>query len=254
MKKIFLFILLSSPFLSLAQNADKVMLKAIIHYQKKSYIIKYMEDQGMDKSPWFSRMKDKLPKVLLTDYTLYYNMNSSYYSKSDEQTSTAGDKMPPWFQQYAATNDVYLNFDENKVVEKKPSMGKEILIKDDLPKIDWKLTDEFLTIAGYPCRKATAMISDSLYVIAFYSDALYTPTGPEHFSGLPGAILGIAIPRFHMNIMATKVEGVMFDDSKIQIPSKGKEMTYDELHKMLFDMGEKFRPGSGTYMAWSIWM
>ncbi len=254
MKNIFVYTLLLIPFGAQAQNADKVLTKAIIHYQKKSYIIKYLEDQGMDKNSWFSRIKDKLPKVLLTDYTLHYNMNSSYYTKSETQTSNAADKLPPWFQSYAETNDVYMSFDKNEVVERKPSMGKEILIQDSLPSIPWKLTDEFMTIAGYPCRKATAMVSDSLYVIAFYSDALYTPTGPEHFHGLPGAILGIAIPRFHMNMMATKVERVMFDDSKIEIPKKGSKMNFAELHKMLFDMGEKFRPGSGPYMAWSIWI
>jgi GLPGLI family protein len=48
-------------------------------------------------------------------------------------------------------------------------------------------------IAGFNCRRANAMIMDSIYVVAFYTDEILTTGGPESFSGLPGMILGVAL-------------------------------------------------------------
>ena len=49
------------------------------------------------------------------------------------------------------------------------------------------------------------MVMDSIVVIAFYTDEILTSGGPESFNGLPGMIMGLAIPRLHTTWYATKL-------------------------------------------------
>jgi GLPGLI family protein len=94
-------------------------------------------------------------------------------------------------------------------------------------KIDWKITNEPRTIAGFECRKAVARIFDSVVVIAFYTDEIMPSSGPESFGGLPGMILGLAIPRLHTTWYATKLE--LIDVSgQIIAPKEGKKYTGDQ--------------------------
>ncbi len=80
------------------------------------------------------------------------------------------------------------------------------LIEDSLLKIKWKLTPDTRTIAGYECRKAVGILSDTITLFTFYTDELMITGGPEGIHGLPGMILGIGIPRLHTTWFATKVE------------------------------------------------
>src|SRR5690606_39292194 len=62
------------------------------------------------------------------------------------------------------------------------------LITDSLRQIQWRFTNESREIAGYECRRANALVLDSIYVVAFYTDQIPVSGGPESFTGLPGMI------------------------------------------------------------------
>ena len=68
-------------------------------------------------------------------------------------------------------------------------------------------------------KKAVAKICDSVVVVAFYTDQILVKGGPESFNGLPGMILGLAIPRLSETIYATKLE---LTNPEIPTPSQGK--------------------------------
>ena len=89
----------------------------------------------------------------------------------------------------------------------------------------WKLTDERKVIAGFDCIRANAIIYDSIYVVAFFSEQLLPAIGPESFSGLPGMILGVSIPHEHISWFATKIN--------ITIPTGGQEITSQKFEEML---------------------
>lgn len=85
------------------------------------------------------------------------------------------------------------------------------------------------------------MIKDSIYVVAFYTDEIAVSGGPESFSGLPGMILGVALPHDHINWFATKVTDVEVDPKSLQAPVKGKivnNMTLKELCKKHLKNGD----------------
>ena len=91
-------------------------------------------------------------------------------------------------------------------MSQKTVFEQTFLVEDTLRRIKWKITDETRPIAGFNCRRANALIMDSICVVAFYTDEILTTGGPESFSGLPGMILGIALPHEHITWFATKVE------------------------------------------------
>lgn len=101
-------------------------------------------------------------------------------------------------------NKVYI--DSSTFIAEKLAYNETMIVKGSLTKIKWKLTSETREICGYECRRANALINDSLYVVAFYTDAIKSNGGPELFSGLPGIILGVVLPHQHISYFATKVD------------------------------------------------
>ena len=77
---------------------------------------------------------------------------------------------------------------------------------------------------------------DSIYVVAFYTDAITTSGGPESFTGLPGMILGVAIPHEHTTWFATKVYTETIPETTLVPPTKGKKVNNVSLMSALDDM------------------
>jgi GLPGLI family protein len=95
------------------------------------------------------------------------------------------------------------------------------------------MTSETRNIAGFECRRANALIMDSIYVVAFYTDEIITPGGPESFCGLPGMILGVALPHQHVTWFATKLIDESLKPADFKIPTKGKVVTNASLKESL---------------------
>jgi GLPGLI family protein len=119
---------------------------------------------------------------------------------------------------------------------------KFFLVKDSIRKINWKLTDEKREIAGYMCRRANALVLDSIYVVAFYTDEIHVQGGPESFNGLPGMILGVAVPHENVSWFATKVTETPVDSKALPVPAKGKPVNnrqlYDEIMSVINSWGD----------------
>lgn len=107
------------------------------------------------------------------------------------------------------------------------------LITDSLRQIQWRFTNESREIAGYECRRANALVLDSIYVVAFYTDQIPVSGGPESFTGLPGMILGIALPYEHVTYFATKVDDRPVSATELAAPTEGKKVNYSELQEQL---------------------
>jgi GLPGLI family protein len=81
-------------------------------------------------------------------------------------------------------------------------------------------------------------------VVAFYTDEITVPGGPESFNGLPGAILGLVINRLHTTWYATKVEANSVDEKEIipPAPSRSDKISEgklkEELKKLMSDWGK----------------
>jgi GLPGLI family protein len=130
-------------------------------------------------------------------------------------------------------NTVFTDLAGNMTTTQKNVFEETFLVKDTTRKITWKLTDETREIAGYTCRRANAIIMDSVYVVAFYTDKIPVTAGPESFSGLPGMILGVALPHDSMTWFATKVTDEAIQPNTVTPPTKGKAVNNKQLKAKL---------------------
>ncbi|WDF69310.1 GLPGLI family protein [Sphingobacterium oryzagri] len=112
-------------------------------------------------------------------------------------------------------------------------LDEKYILKDSLQQITWRFTNEYRDIAGYECRRVNGSTPDSLYIVAFYTDQIPVSGGPALVHGLPGMILGIAIPEMHINYWARKVDFVVDNVPKSWRDKKSKEMTMESFFKSL---------------------
>ncbi|MDM8175761.1 MULTISPECIES: GLPGLI family protein [Olivibacter] len=137
---------------------------------------------------------------------------------------------------------IYTDFKNGISVSEKKLYEEIFLVEDSVRKIKWKITDETREIAGYDCRRANALVMDSIYVVAFYTDQIPVSGGPESFTGLPGMILGLALPHDNTTWFATKVSDVSIQPSPITPAKKAKKVNnvglLSTLKESMEDWGE----------------
>lgn len=148
-------------------------------------------------------------------------------------------------------------------------MGKEFLVKDALPQLEWKMEGETKVVGGYTCYKATALkpvdgsdfrnmrpkgdqakqedkkdekkdqptnlldsfeVPKEVLVTAWYTPEIPVNQGPESYWGLPGLILEVSDGK--TIILCSKVVMNTKEKAEIKAPKVGKEVTqkeYDEI-------------------------
>jgi GLPGLI family protein len=210
------------PFLCLfaALGGLKAQPKFITHgkieFEKRTNQHSLLDEESV----WDELMKKEYPKFASTYYDLYFNEQGSLYKPGREPENNK----IHWALNYLS-NIVYKDLEHGSTLTQKNLFGSDYLIRDSLQKVDWKLSSEPRTIAGFECRKAVGKVFDSVIVIAYYTDEIVPSTGPESFNGLPGMILGLAIPRMHTTWYATKLELVDVGAKELTPPKEGKKIT-----------------------------
>lgn len=193
----------------------------------------------------FEQYKKNKPQFLVSKSKLVFNNNKSLFTPEVPTEAPSVFMNPPIATQI---NTVYTDASANKRVTQKDALGETFLVTDSASKIVWKLTDETQEIAGYTCRRANGLILDSVYVVAFYTDKIWMSSGPESFSGLPGMILKLALPKEHVIWTATKVTVAEVPEAAIVPPKKGKPQTGKELFKVLKEFTDKRGAPAGNQM------
>lgn len=201
-----------------------------IEYEKKVNIKRQLNDLDDEQKQWIEKFKAQIPDFNTSYFDLYFNTSKSLYKPGKEVEG--GTKL--WFAQSPASDNVVLtDFATEKVKANKTVFEQKFLVEDSMRKIEWKISDEIRTIANYKCRKAVGKIFDSVYVVAFYTEDIMVSGGPEMFSGLPGMILQLAIPRMHTTWVAQKIDMVKPKDTDFTTSDKGKKTTQKELYETL---------------------
>jgi GLPGLI family protein len=200
--KIRFYIFIPLALLSITLRAQKVILQGKITYERKENLHKQIEE---DSKQWFNQIKNQMPKYRVDYMQLSFNNNQSLYTLLKEEENKL---ISSYYWRIAFDNVVMKVLKNNRITQQKTVYEKIYLIEDSIPQYEWKITGEYREIAGYSCRKATTILYDSMYVIAFYTEEIPVSSGPESFSGLPGMILGVVIPMIHYTFFAISVEGV----------------------------------------------
>ncbi len=196
-----------------------------IEYERKVNI--YAQMAEMDNNEWFEKLKAQIPKFSSSYFDLLFDTVRTLYKPGREVEQNSLLKM--FGGGPAMENIVYTDLRTEKVIAAKKVYEQKFLVQDTMRKMDWVIKDEIRTIADFKCRKAVGRMCDSVYVVAFYTDDIAVSGGPEMFSGLPGMILEIAIPRLHTTWVAEKVDLGVPKDTEFVIPEKGKKVNEQQL-------------------------
>jgi GLPGLI family protein len=199
-------------------HAQQFVTKAVIEYEVKSNIQKTMGNGTFE-----DMIKDQLPRFKTGYFNFTFADNKSIYKF--DHWSDESRKVPTWLKRGDEDNVWYYDYNTGKYDNQKSIFGNMINLEDTIPKLNWRITADNRVIAGFNCRKAVAIIFDSVYVFAFYTDEIMISGGPCSINGLPGMILGVTIPRLYTSWIATKVMLNGVDESLIK-PAAAKK-SYD---------------------------
>ncbi len=184
-----------------------------IVFERKTNLYKKFKDDNVKE--WLKE-EDK-SKVDL--FELYFNDSLSVFKP---QESDLKERMS-WA---TSKNTTYQNFNSHSMLSIKSVWGEALYVQDSVQKRKWKITDSKRVISGYNCRKAIWSQNDSTRIYVWYTDDIVPSVGPESFSGLPGAILGLATEDGGVIYFAKSVD-VSKPALEVLLPKKGKNKLYD---------------------------
>lgn len=183
-----------------------------INYESRFHLQNYIKRNYLNKSNlevWDKFSVDNVvkngPQEIVTKYTLKFNNDETLFETVKEEYPLSyrnGMGYLPTFLE----SKTFINHKTGAYLRLLPFGDDELLVKDTVPIVKWKYTDEYRNIAGYDCRRANGIIQDSIYVVAFFTNQIAIPAGPELIQGLPGTILGVSIPYLNINMFAQSVQ------------------------------------------------
>jgi GLPGLI family protein len=227
-------LLLNSTLLS-AQNAH-FKTSGTIEFEKtvnmfaliKKQVDLYKDDSFLEQA--YESYKKTQPQFKKLKSTLSFANNKTNFVPAEADGNNT------FFGNNAMANQnniIFTDLDTRTSIDQKSVFEETFLVKDSTRNIRWKITDETREIAGFVCRRANALVLDSVYVVAFYTEQIPVSGGPESFTGLPGMILGLALPHENITWFATKVSEGGVEDKALLPPKKGKTVNNKELRKTL---------------------
>ncbi|WP_346239328.1 GLPGLI family protein [Niabella insulamsoli] len=223
--------------------AQNYITAGSIEYEVKANV--HAQNEGNE---WFDRFKDQIPKFNVNYYKLMFNNNISVYKfdrRGDARRGSWGlsDEENLWYNDF--NNHTFVNM---------MTLEGYLLFDGTQRKIEWKMSpNEQREIAGFNCRLARAILFDSVYVFAYYTDEIAISGGPMNLNGLPGAILGVTVPRLHTSWIAT---GVTLDPppaKELVPPTKGKKKTQEEVKTDLASLTKSWGNDSRKWIEQLYW-
>lgn len=227
-------------------------------------------------------IQERMKRAFEKTYILSFNQGESVYKEEErlEQPGTGGG-----FRMVMggfSSGMYYKDIKQGVYYDQRELFGKNFLIKDNLNKLNWKLSNESKKIGNYTCFKATAVkpvdqldvrsmrrrnnndeekaeaVKDSAKTNSLFGEvetpkevtvtAWYTPEipisqGPGEYWGLPGLILEVSADR--TTILCSRIVMNPSDKEAIKAPSKGKEVTQKEYNEIVVKKMEEMREMGG---------
>lgn len=231
-------------------QAQAVFLGAgTIEYERRINVHRQVElENEEDGGSFWKEYISKQPRFQNSYFNLSFNKDRAIYRPGREPDK----KLEDWLAGPAKVNEVLTDFSTNTLVSRRRVFEENFIVSDSLSRLEWKLSNETREIAGFECRKAIAVISDSVYVVAFYTDEIPVSGGPESFGGLPGMILGLAVPRLYTTWFATKVEITEAPASAFKINEKGKKIAAAQMAPLLKSTFTDWGKRGEKFIWWSL--
>ncbi len=268
-------------FTSFAQDFQGM---AVYESKTSTAEFKSRMEGNKDITPEMQKMfEERMKSMFEKTFVLNFDKNASIYKeeeKLDAPGTQGGGNMRMMTSSFLGGGGTqYKNIKEKIFTIDKEMMGKEFLIQDTLPKLDWKMSQETKEIGGYMCFKATAkqkasqsdfrnfrmkkqeenkgkkeaaekpkstglMASDGeipkeIEVVAWYTPEIPVSNGPENYFGLPGLILEVSAGK--TTLLCSKIVMNVKDKKEIKAPTNGKVVTQKEYDEIVTKKMEELK-------------
>lgn len=277
MKNIFIFLMMMISFSGISQN-----FSGQAFYESKTRIDMDDIDMGREIGEDMKKMiGEQLKSAFEKTYILTFNKEESIY-KEEERLETNPMMGAMRMIGSFTMGPQYKNLKTRELLEEKEFFGKEFLVTDTLPDLDWKIGKESKQIGEYTVFKATAIkktnfsdfnlakpkegiadksaeelskedpmdlidIPEEIEVTAWFTPQIPVSNGPGEFSGLPGLIMELSMER--TTILCSKIVLNAKNADKIERLKKGKKVTqkqYAEIvSEKMKELQENFRNSGG---------
>lgn len=213
-------------------------------------------------------IEERMKKMFEKTFVLNFDKSASIYKEEEKLDATGqnGGGMRMMSSMMGGGGTYYKNVKNKTYTVDKEFMGKEFLIKDSLPNLNWKMEGETRLIGGYNCFKATAIrpasktdfrnfrpksdetkkadststdskekktnfldgieMPKEITVTAWYTPEIPVNQGPESYWGLPGLILEVNDGK--TVILCSKIVLNPKDKANIKASTSGKEISQTE--------------------------
>jgi GLPGLI family protein len=225
---------------SLAFISEKIE-QGVITYSTKVNMHKRIPAEQED-------MKKMIPEFSTNQSQLFFNETESLFKPvpPDENPFEQGPGIDgPRVMRMVLQNETYLDREEDLITQLKEFMGKKYIIKKESRRLPWKLGDESKEIQGYLCRNAFFTDENEREIMAWYTEEIRIPIGPEKYHGLPGLILEVAINTDDMIISADKFDFRALKKHELKLPKGGQEMSDEDYRAMVQEQMEKMGAQGG---------
>ena len=161
MKKI---IIASIFMISGLLNAQNFQGMAV--YESKTSTADFMKGMGGNReiTPEMQKqIEERMKKMFERTFILNFDKTASIYKEEEKLDAPGGQQQGGrmMMSMMGGGGTHYKNAKNKQYVVDKEFFGKEFLIKDSLPKYEWKLEGESKKIGNYTCFKATAVVKVS---------------------------------------------------------------------------------------------
>jgi GLPGLI family protein len=144
------------------QTQAQIDFQGMAVYESKTSTSEFKERMAGNKgmTPDMQKMiEERMKKMFEKTFVLNFDKSASIYKEEEKLDAPGGQGggMRMMSSMMGGGGTYYKNVKDKSYSVDKEFMGKEFLVKDSLPKLDWKMESESRLIGGYTCFKATAV-------------------------------------------------------------------------------------------------
>jgi GLPGLI family protein len=210
-----------------------------LHAQTKQGTIVYEQKIDVHRHMQDEQMKAMVPQFQTANYELVFKDSISVYKTvpKDEAPDPfdgggGGNRVFIRFGGPGGDGVLYKNFSSATQLQEMSLEDKKYIVTDSVKQQPWKLAEGTQTILNHTCKKATLTTERGSKVVAWYTEDIAMPVGPDRFSGLPGAVLAVDVDSAGIVFTATEIRPTA-DNKQLKAPNGGKMLTNAEFTKKM---------------------
>ena len=195
----------------------------------------------------------QIPDARTLHHELLFNeaaslLRNAAREEPQQDIAAGGEGMRFQMRMRQPNDEVFTDFEEETVIEKRDFLNRTFLIAGDMPSRPWQITTEQSEFLGYLCQKAV-LKQDTTTVEAWFTPEIPVPAGPGRWSGLPGLVLLVNIDDGRHTFVAKEVFLEPLEANLVVAPDKGRVVTRAEfetiVEERMKEMGMQRGPGAG---------